>query len=482
MTTEPPKGLKANMKRLYTNISDESFERCHALGKYKKLMACLTFFHSVLLERRKFQMLGWNVIYPFNDSDFEVSENLLSIYLDEYTETPWEALKYLIAGVNYGGHVTDDWDRRLLLTYIGEVFCDEALTQDKFKLSASDIFFVPAEGSRQHYIDHVHSYPNVDPPEAFGQHPNADISSMIRETRVLLDSLVSMQPAVSSSGGASREDKVLELSADMLSRLPAKIDYDNTAKLLADDPNPLNIVLLQEIQRYNKLLDVIRQSLIDLQRGIKGLVVMSTDLETTFNSIFNAQVPPSWNGTFPSQKTLAAWTRDLVERVEFFTKWAVTGRQPLIFWMSAFTFPTGFLTAVLQNAARGNSVPIDALSWEFPVMTLDDVNILEQPKDGVYIRGLFLEGAGWDRKQAMLVEAKPMELVCPMPTIHFKPVEKKVAKKGIYNCPCYYYPNRAGEGGASAWSYVITVDLKSGAETPEHWIKRGTALLMSLDN
>lgn len=47
-------------------------------------------------------MLGWNIQYGFNDSDFEVSENLLSIYLDEYEETPWDALKYLVSVVVCG--------------------------------------------------------------------------------------------------------------------------------------------------------------------------------------------------------------------------------------------------------------------------------------------------------------------------------------------------------------------------------------------
>ena len=63
----------------------------------------------------------------------QVSENLLSLYLDGYDETPWDALKYLIAGINYGGHVTDDWDRRLLMTYINDFFVDNALTQAFFK-------------------------------------------------------------------------------------------------------------------------------------------------------------------------------------------------------------------------------------------------------------------------------------------------------------------------------------------------------------
>lgn len=61
---------------------------------------------------------------------------------------------------------------------------------------------------------------------------------------------------------------------------------------------------------------------------------------------------------YPSLKPLAAWTRDLVLRVEQFAKWAETAHPPTIFWMSAFTFPTGFLTAVLQTSARANAVSI----------------------------------------------------------------------------------------------------------------------------
>ena len=54
-------------------------------------------------------------------------------------------------------------------------------------------------------------------------------------------------------------------------------------------------------------------------------------------------------------------------------------------------------------------------------------------QDGVWIRGLFLEGAGWDKKNSCLIEAEPMQLVSAMPTIHFKPVEnKKKSGKGVY--------------------------------------------------
>ncbi|XP_051578639.1 dynein axonemal heavy chain 2 [Myxocyprinus asiaticus] len=485
ITTEPPRGVKWNMKRLYQLVSESQFSRCSRPLQYRKLLFTLCFFHSIILERRKFLQLGWNIIYSFNDSDFEVSENLLSLYLDEYEEIPWDALKFLIAGINYGGHVTDDWDRRLLTTYINHYFCPAVIDTSFFKLSSLNSYYVPRDGAQSLYVEFIGQLPALEHPELFGQHPNADIASQITETRTLFHTLLSLQPQVtstdSSSTGGSREDKVLELSADVLQKIPGQIDYEGTRKLLKDDLSPLNVVLMQEIQRYNTLLHTIRLSLLELEKGIKGLVVMSSSLEETFHCIHDARVPPLWEKAYPSLKPLASWTRDLCQRVEQFARWAETARPPIIFWLSGFTFPTGFLTAVLQSSARQHNVSVDTLSWEFTVSTVDDKNLLFPPKDGVLIQGLYLEGAGWDKKASCLMEAEPMQLVCPMPTIHFKPVEsRKRVAKNMYSCPCYYYPVRSGGSGHP--SFMMAVDLKSGAVPYDHWIKRGTALLMSLDS
>lgn len=59
---------------------------------------------------------------------------------------------------------------------------------------------------------------------------------------------------------------------------------------------------------------------------------------------------------YPSLKPLAAWTRDLGQRVSQFQLWAETARPPKLFWLSGFTFPNGFLTAVLQSHARQQNV------------------------------------------------------------------------------------------------------------------------------
>ena len=102
------------MKRLYELITPEQFQRVKHAEKYRKLTFALTFFHSIIIERKKFLQLGWNTDYTFNDSDFQICENLLAVYLDMYEKTPFDALKYLIANVIYGGHCTDEWDMRLL--------------------------------------------------------------------------------------------------------------------------------------------------------------------------------------------------------------------------------------------------------------------------------------------------------------------------------------------------------------------------------
>jgi hypothetical protein len=49
-------------------------------------------------------------------------------------------------------------------------------------------------------------------------------------------------------------------------------------------------VLTQEIGRFNRLLGLIQSSLVDLQKGIKGFVVMSDSLEEVYKAFINNQV------------------------------------------------------------------------------------------------------------------------------------------------------------------------------------------------
>jgi len=69
LTNEPPKGIKANLMKNYTDYADGIIENCKQVEVWRNILYSLTLFHSVVLERRKFGSLGWNKTYDFNDSD-----------------------------------------------------------------------------------------------------------------------------------------------------------------------------------------------------------------------------------------------------------------------------------------------------------------------------------------------------------------------------------------------------------------------------
>ena len=482
ITTEPPRGLRSNMITLYNTVTNEMFSKCSQQVTYKKLLFALVWFHAILLERRKFKALGFNIPYDFNESDFAICHDLIVVFLDEYPDRiPFDAMKYLIAEANYGGRVTDDFDRRLVNVYISELFCEDAVTANNFLLSELPEYYIPGEGDLKHYKDFIRAMPPTDHPLAFGQHPNADISSQIDDAKTLLDVFVSLQPStVKATNDDHAVDPMLKQSADLLQQCPEPFDLKAIREkmLHRSDPDPLKTVLYQELDRYNALITAVRSGLSNISKAIQGLVIVTAELEDVMDALSKLKVPRSWGSTYPSTKPLGSWMLDLARRCAQLNDWAYS-ELPKLFWLPGFTYPTGFLTAVLQTAARANGVAIDALSWEFPVLTHGDANqITSAAKEGVYVSGIFLEGACWNYSGGFLEDSKPMELIASMPIIHFKPVEgKKKVLKGFYSCPLYMYPIRTGTRERP--SYVVSVDLKNGKGSADTWTKRGVALLLS---
>ncbi|XP_013789011.2 dynein heavy chain 6, axonemal-like [Limulus polyphemus] len=505
VTNEPPKGLKANTRRAFSGLSQEFFED-HILRKnWRKMVFGICFFHAIIQERKNFGSLGWNVKYEFSDSDRECALDNLRIFCQD-GHIPWDALEYTIGEITYGGQVTDTWDRRCLRTILKSFFSPQTITPG-YTFSPTGTYFAPDYDSVSEYCSYINGLPVIDEPEIFGMHENANILFQSQESQRLINTILSVQPRASvSPAGSSADEIVYDLAEVILRKLVDRLDPDDLLEdlLKPDDKgrvNSLTTVLIQECDRFNKLLKVVKGSLQSLQKAIKGFLVMNEDLEHIYQAFLNNQFPKQWGKVaYPSLKSLASWVKDLELRIEFIHVWMTTG-QPKSYWLSGFFFPQGFLTGTLQNHARKYNLPVDQLSFRFKVLphylhqeeltlarSQSNSNVLPNheltaPEDGVLIHGLYLEAARFDTKFMKLCDPLQGQMNPSLPVLQLEPVMKFEPDPQNYVAPLYKTAERAGTLSTTGHSTNFVVAIHLPSDRPqEYWIQKGVALLCQVTN
>ncbi|TPX71761.1 hypothetical protein SpCBS45565_g00838 [Spizellomyces sp. 'palustris'] len=472
-TNEPPQGVKAGLKRTYAWFTQDMLDMSQR-PQYKPLLYGLAFLHSIVQERRKFGPLGWNIPYEFNQSDLAASVQFVQNHVDELApKAPisWTTARFMFCEVHYGGRVTDDFDRRLLNTY-GKVWFGDHMFTDTFAFYKG--YTIPHLKSVDEYRTSIESLPLIDTPDVFGLHPNADISSQTKESQQMLDTIMSIQPKDSNTGtGETREEVVKRIANDLLSKLPEDFDKNKTKSCIQKQggPKPLNIFLGQEVDRMQIVIGAVRSTLSDLKLAIDGTIIVSAQLQEALDALYDARVPTAWIKISWQGSTLGLWYSELLTRVAQFQTWLYDGR-PLVFWLSGFFNPQGFLTAIRQEITRvHNGWALDNVRLAPEVMKQMKEDITAPPTEGVYIHGLFIEGAAWDRKNIRLTESQPKVIYQAMPVVHVSATNSTdEGDPRMYKCPVYRRPRRTDQ------NYVFDIELKT-VQNPDYWIMRGVALL-----
>ncbi|KAI0231106.1 Dynein heavy chain 8, axonemal [Lamellibrachia satsuma] len=169
--------------------------------------------------------------------------------------------------------------------------------------------------------------------------------------------------------------------------------------------------------------------------------------------------------------TLGFWFTDLLDRHGQFFSWVFEGR-PNIFWMTGFFNPQGFLTAMRQEVTRAHKGwALDLVNLDNEVTKMMKEDVTNAPNEGVYVHGLYIDGAGWDRRNARLTEPSPKVLYTLFPVVHvFAVNQDRRVSMSLYECPVYKKPRRTD------LTYIFPLLLKTPKD-PDHWIMRGVALL-----
>ncbi|XP_072745723.1 dynein axonemal heavy chain 1 [Anoplolepis gracilipes] len=483
MTIEPPRGIKINLLRIYlTQVTEmqEVLQPEHPKAPlFKWLIFSLCMFHSVLLERRKFGSLGFNISYEFTSGDLAICLSQLHMFLMEYDILPFKVLIYTAGHINYGGRITDDWDRRCVLTLLEDYYNANVVSPD-YKFDEQNIYHqLPAAASFNDYLEYIKGLPLNDNPSLFGMHSNADITCAQAETYTCLATLLSVQPRELGIVAASIEEITIQIINNMLATMPELFDLITMeARYPISYEESFNTVLLHEAKRFNNLIEIIQSTLQNLLKALRGLNVMSEQLEMMAISLFNNKIPTNWQSkSYPSLKSLAAWFLDLKDRIKFISNWQDHG-IPSAFWISGFYFPQSFLTGTLQNFARKHVVSIDTIDFSYKILTSKPT---WRPSDGCIIYGLFLEGCRWNGNY--LVESLPKELFTDMPPILLLPeINHVIPSHGIYICPVYKTIERFGTLTTTGHStnFVLAIEIPAD-KSQSHWIKRGVALICALD-
>ncbi|KAM6931388.1 dynein axonemal heavy chain 10 [Xenentodon cancila] len=487
VATEPPSGLKLNMRATYSKISRVTLLECPH-PKFGSLVYVLAFFHAVVQERRKYGKIGWNVPYDFSESDFFVCMEILNTYLTKShnqgdQDIPWETLKYLIGEVMYGGRAIDGFDRRILTVYMDEYLGDFLFwTFQKFHFFKNKdiVYKIPPTGGIEVYIDEIENMPLANTPEVLGLHSNAEIGYYTQSVKEMWTHLIDLQPQTSESGGSiSRDEHISQVAQDIQNKLPELFNMDVIRKTLGTDISPTSVVLLQELERFNKLVVRMQQSLAELQRALAGEVGMSHELDDVARTLFNGNIPAIWKKLAPDTlKSLGNWMSHFMRRYEQYSYWVSEG-EPKVMWLSGLHIPESYLTALVQAACRKNNWPLDhsTLYTEVTEYRNED-EVSGFPRQGCFVSGLYLEGADWDMENGCLKRSKPKVLVVELPILKIIPTEAhRLRLQNTQRTPVYTTSLRRNAMGAGL---VFEADLSTPIHI-SHWVLQGVCLYLNDD-
>ncbi|CBZ51588.1 hypothetical protein NCLIV_013820 [Neospora caninum Liverpool] len=493
VTVEPPSGIRATLKRSIMNYTREDLdlfgrapegvsesESGRKADAWTRIRFALQFFHAVVQGRRTFGSLGWNVGHYFTESDLDASLVLFKSLFERQEKVEdfdFLPLQYLVGNINYGGCVTDEWDRRCLANLLSLYVSPEVVLEED-ALSHLGLQRIPYAGSLEALNEYVETLPVEDKPEVFGLHPNATLRLHQERGAFLIQSVLaiaSRDSATASSGGA-REDQAMEFAQLMKQKLPPLLKFrplseesfaanqrgarslpsgrspargrrhgegsplsgtaaQETETAQASKPESMATFLFQEAERFNALISLMGETLQQLELAVKGLTSFTVELDEMHTSFLNNQ---------------------------------------------------GFLTAVLQTYARKTLVPIDALGFTFRVMSTCNPEELvadDTLEDGCYVYGLYIDGARWNYNREVIDDQLPGAMHDIFPVILFQPGVHPALQDTDYSCPVYKTMRRAGVLSSTGHStnFIAAVDLPTD-QHPSKWILRGTALVCSVED
>ena len=450
LTDEPPTGTAATIGKVLNLVPQDVWDASHR-ADWRACVYALCFYHTTVLERRKYGVKGWTAPYQFSEGDFQSSLMFLSSHFstlgDDAKRGPsvsWEGIRYMIGDIHYGGRITRTNDRRTLEAITEYVFSPSLLEPKAMLCPDLNRFPVTTDISdvalwRSKILP---QFGANEPPTVFGLNATAELSHRTTQAQQSLALLLSIQPQTtqpvstptSNGSSTSRESFLGAMLKQLSKKMPSPIEISRPSgttgsakltpqQLIQLDPlRPMMILFAHEMNALNKVIRLVDETVSKLSQALSGTLSMTPSLAAVADSLFVSQVPSLFEAVSWSALGFASWLNMLQRRHDQIKSFLQVGDKPC-FDIGAFFNPRGFLSVTRQEICRKRCITesswqLEKVETKFSVTRLKPSDVERPPEEGAFISGMFLDGASWDIQRGRLRAPLPLELYHELPVMH----------------------------------------------------------------
>ncbi|CAG10419.1 unnamed protein product, partial [Tetraodon nigroviridis] len=524
---EPTPGVKANMLRTFSSIpvarmckvpyfattKIESLPKspyplhelnvnvfcAQAPNERARLYFLLAWFHAVIQERLRYAPLGWSKKYEFGESDLRSACDTVDTWLDDTAKgrqniapdkIPWAALKTLMAQSIYGGRIDNDFDQRLLNTFLDRIFTKGSFDSEfklALKVDGHKDLKMPDGIRREEFMHWVEMLPDTQTPSWLGLPSNAEKVLLTTQGTDMMGKMLKMQ-MLEDEDDLAYETEKKERTSSTSDTQPAWMRTLHTTacnwlQLMPQSVNPLKRTVEnikdplfrffeREVKMGGKMLQDVRQDLSDVVQVCQGKKKQTNYLRTLISDLVKGILPRSWcRYTVPASMTVIQWVADFSERIkqlQMISQGAATGGakelKNIHVCVGSLFVPEAYITATRQYVAQANSWSLEELCLEVNVTTAQGAS-LDACSFG--IKGLKLQGATCANNKLSLSTTISTEL--PLTQLRWIK-HSSTEKRHTVTLPVYLNFTRS--------DLIFTVDFDIATkEDPHSFYERGVAVL-----
>lgn len=487
---EPPPGIKANLQESLRSIPPSRLSR--GPTERARLYFMLAWLHAVVQERLRYVPLGWTKIYEFNDSDQDCAFNTIDKWLDTASagranispeKIPWDAIRSLLKESIYGGRIDNEYDQRLLDSFVNSLFTPECYNIDFQVVKGDGInpsIVVPDGTKMEHFLDWVNKLPDREPPTWLGLPSNAERVLLTLRGNTMLSKVRRMKSLTDDDEAAYSNDSSKQSTQTAAATQPAWMRVlstnighwlellPSTIKVLQRDSSGIMDPLFRFFERENqiarKLLANIREDLVNLQKVCNGEVKQTNHLRQLLSWLNKGLIPDHWKiYKVPKSVSLNAWIADLNTRLEQVQSMASEQSFDQVeVAIGSLFIPEAYITATRQATAQRYKWSLEELVLDIDIGSSKNVDSV-----GFTVRGLKMEGGQWADGEVRLTSEPSTKL----PNTIIRWIRKEQKQKDQVELPVYLNSDRS--------DLLFTIGVPANAAEKDRIPQRAVALVIS---